>query len=133
MICWILLLLIVLLFVLVMVYECDVVNDYIIWCKDIVVFEVVDCVQLLVFGVVLFIGSLLICFWIMLVSDFFEVCMINCGFGGLEINDVIYFVDCIVVLYWFSVIVMYVGDNDIVVGDSLGFVLKEFQDFVCKV
>ena len=129
---WILLSLIALLPALAMAHERDAANDHTIWRKDIAAFEAADRAQPPAPGAVLFIGSSSIRFWTTLASDFPEVRTINRGFGGSEINDATYFADRIVAPYRPSAIVMYAGDNDIAAGDSPGFVLKEFQDFVRK-
>lgn len=44
--------------------------------------------------------------------------MFNRGFGGLEVCDSIWYVDCIVVLYVFCKVFFYVGDNDFNSGCS---------------
>jgi lysophospholipase L1-like esterase len=129
---WILLPLLALLPILGLTHERDAANDHVIWSKDIAAFEAADRAQPPAPGAVLFIGSSSIRFWTTLASDFPEVRTINRGFGGSEINDSTWFADRIVAPYKPSAIVMYAGDNDIAAGDSPGFVLQEFQDFVRK-
>lgn len=129
---WMLLPLLALLPVLGIAHERDAANDHALWSRDIAAFEAADQAHPPAPGAVLFIGSSSIRFWTSVASDFPEVRTINRGFGGSEINDATFFADRIVAPYKPGAIVMYAGDNDIAAGDSPGFVLQEFQDFVRK-
>lgn len=58
----------------------------------------------------------------------FEV--INRGFGGSQISDVVYFAGRIVLPYKPKVIVFYAGDNDIAAGKTAEQVFADYKKFV---
>jgi lysophospholipase L1-like esterase len=77
---------------------------------------------------VLFLGSSSIRLW--RTHDSFPVLpVINRGFGGSHISDVIYFADRVLLPYKPRVIVFYAGDNDIAAGKSAGRVLDDTRRF----
>ena len=79
---------------------------------------------------ILFIGSSSIRLWQTLADDFPFVKVLNRGFGGSEMSDLVYFVNRIVIPYEPSAIVVYSGDNDIANGKNPTQVLSDFQTFV---
>ena len=64
-------------------------------------------------------------------SRFFPECpIVNRGFGGAHISDVIHFYPEVVEQYRPRVIVFYAGDNDIAAGKSPDQVFYDFEEFV---
>jgi len=82
---------------------------------------------------VLFVGSSSIRFWKDLATDFAGTPVINRGFGGSTLPDVVRYADRIVIPYHPREIVLYAGDNDIAAGRSPEQVLADFKTFVAKV
>tara|TARA_B100000767_G_scaffold86434_1_gene83065 strand:+ start:3855 stop:4568 length:714 start_codon:yes stop_codon:yes gene_type:complete len=62
---------------------------------------------------VLFIGSSSIRFWSTLTQDMYPFTVIQHGFGGAKVNDVIYFSDRLINAYDPRAVVIFVGTNDI--------------------
>ncbi|MEJ2051712.1 MAG: GDSL-type esterase/lipase family protein [Calditrichota bacterium] len=83
-------------------------------------------------GAILFVGSSSIRLWYTALSSP-DLYVINRGFGGSHISDVIYYYDDIVKKYKPSIIVFYAGDNDVADGKSPKKVLADYQKFVSKV
>jgi len=80
-------------------------------------------------GSVLFVGSSSIRLW-RTHESFPDWPVINRGFGGSQISDVIHFADRIVLAYQPKVIVFYSGNNDIASGKSAERVLEDYRRFV---
>ena len=78
---------------------------------------------------VLFVGSSSIRMWATSRS-FLDMKVINRGFGGSQISDVIYYCDRIVLPYKPKVIVFYAGDNDVAAGKSAEGVFEDYQNFI---
>ena len=78
---------------------------------------------------VLFVGSSSIRMW-RTRDRFPDLPVINRGFGGSHISDVIDFADRIVLPYNPHVIVFYAGDNDIAAGKSAQRVFEDYRKFV---
>ncbi len=81
---------------------------------------------------VLFVGSSSIRLWKTRLS-FPAFPVINRGFGGSHISDVLYFYDVIVKKYKLAVIVFYAGDNDVAAGKSVEQVFNDFKTFLSRV
>jgi len=86
-------------------------------------------------GSVLFVGSSSVRLWKSLVDDMAPMPVINRGFGGARTDDVLHYVDRIVLPYHARAIVYYAGDNDlgrdrVPTPES---VLRNFRDFVERV
>jgi uncharacterized protein YneF (UPF0154 family) len=64
-------------------------------------------------GVIVFAGSSSIVYWKTLVEDMNPLPVLNRGFGGSRIPDVIYYTDRIVLPYEPRGVVFYAGENDI--------------------
>jgi len=62
-----------------------------------------------------------------------EFPVINRGFGGAHISDVLFFYEQIVKKYQPQIIVFYAGDNDIAAGKSIDQVVSDFKKFMQKV
>ena len=78
---------------------------------------------------VLFVGSSSIRLW-RTHESFPELPVINRGFGGSQISDVIHFADRIVLPYHPRVIVFFAGHNDLAGGKSAQRVADDFRRFV---
>jgi lysophospholipase L1-like esterase len=79
---------------------------------------------------VLFVGSSTIRMWPSLNSDFAGVPLIQRGFGGSELNDVVHYANRIVIPYKPRLIVLYAGDNDLAVAKTPAKVFNEYKEFV---
>lgn len=78
---------------------------------------------------VLFVGSSSIRMW--RTHDCFpDLPVLNRGFGGSHISDVLHFADRLVLPYKPRVIVFYAGDNDIAAGKSAQRVFEDYHKFV---
>ena len=78
---------------------------------------------------VLFVGSSTIRMW-RTHDSFPGLPVINRGFGGSQISDVLHFADRVVLAYQPKVIVFYAGDNDIADGKSVQRVVEDYRKFV---
>ena len=100
------------------------------WASEIAAFKTADKLHFPKPGGVVFVGSSSIVFWPNLKADFPGVNVIQRGFGGSELPDVVYRAPEIVLPYKPRLIVLYAGDNDLANGRSPDDVLKSFQQFV---
>lgn len=78
---------------------------------------------------VLFVGSSTIRMW-RTHDSFPGLPVINRGFGGSQISDVLHFTDRVVLAYQPKVVVFYAGDNDIAGGKSAQRVVEDYRKFV---
>ena len=78
---------------------------------------------------ILFVGSSSIRMW-KTRESFGDLPVINRGFGGSHISDVVHFADRIVLPYAPKLIVFYAGDNDIAAGKSPAQALCDYRRFV---
>ena len=81
-------------------------------------------------GGVVFVGSSSIRMWPHLAADFPGVNVIQRGFGGSELSDVVYRAPRIVIPYKPALVILYAGDNDLANGRSPQDVLSRFKSFV---
>ncbi len=80
-------------------------------------------------GKILFVGSSSFRMWKTLEEDFPEYNLLNRGFGGSNLSDVIYFFHDIVVPYQPAQIVVYEGDNDIFGGMTPELFMEDVVTF----
>lgn len=78
---------------------------------------------------VLFVGSSSIRMW-RTHESFPDLPVVNRGFGGSHISDVVYYADRVVFPYRPKVLVFYAGDNDIAAGKSAERVLDDYRRLV---
>ena len=104
-----------------------------VFAEDIARFEAADRLAPTRPGGVLFVGSSSIRLWPALEADFPSVDVLQRGFGGSELSDVVYYAPRIVVPYQPRLIVLYAGDNDLAAGKSPTAVFREYQAFVALV
>ncbi|GAB4252276.1 MAG: SGNH/GDSL hydrolase family protein [Saprospiraceae bacterium] len=81
-------------------------------------------------GAILFVGSSSIRMWPSLDSAFAPLPVIQRGFGGSTIPEVLHYADRIVWKYQPKVIVFYCGENDIAEGTDHTVVFQNFKKFV---
>jgi lysophospholipase L1-like esterase len=84
-------------------------------------------------GGVVFVGSSSIRLWPNLKADFPEANVLQRGFGGSELWQVLYYAPRIVLRYCPKRIVVYAGENDLVAGRSPEQVLADYRDLVALV
>jgi lysophospholipase L1-like esterase len=84
-------------------------------------------------GGVVFVGSSSIKNWTTLAADFPGVPVLNRGFGGPTLADVVHYADRIVLPYRPRLIVLYAGDNDLTLGRMPDQVLAGYRGFVARV
>ncbi len=82
------------------------------------------------FGSIVFVGSSSIRLWPNLTSDFPTATVLNNGFGGSTLPDVIYYAPRLVLPYAPRLIVLYAGDNDLAAGRTPEQVLSDYTAFV---
>lgn len=93
-------------------------------------FEQMDIENLPGPGAILFVGSSSIRKWETLSDDFPDYRVLNRGFGGSELSDVLYFFNRVVVPYHPRQIFLYEGDNDVAVGKTPEAIFSDFKTFV---
>ena len=82
---------------------------------------------------VLFVGSSSIRMWESLAADFPGVPVLNRGFGGSRMDDVLRYADRVVFRYRPRTIVLYEGDNDLQDGRSPARVAGDVAEFLQRV
>lgn len=103
-------------------------NEVVRWEKTVRTFEDWDRKNSFPKDAVLFVGSSSIRLWPTR-ECFGKFDVINRGFGGSQISDVIYFAERIVLPYKPKVIVFYAGDNDIAGGKTAKRVFDDYRKF----
>lgn len=97
--------------------------------KEILAFEQQDSVEFPPKGAIVFTGSSSIRMWKDLKERFEGYAIIQRGFGGSQLSDVIYYADRILIPYRPSKVFVYAGDNDLAAGQSADEVFEEFMEF----
>lgn len=100
------------------------------FADEIAAFEAMDRQSPPPAGTVLFVGSSSIRMWPSLEEDFLNLPVLNRGFGGSELEDVLDHVDRLVIRYRPRIIVLYEGDNDLAGGKKPERVLADLKAFV---
>ena len=103
------------------------------WEPTIAAFEKADKAQPPPRGAALFTGASHISRWKSLAKDFPKYQVINRGFGGSRISDVLQYADRIVIPYAPRLVIVQAGGNDIRAGRKPEEVFAEFKAFVSKV
>ena len=83
-------------------------------------------------GGVVFIGSSSIRNWTNVAADFPGVPVLNRGFGGSTLADVVFYMDRILLPYRPRLVVLYAGDNDLAAGRSPARVVADYRTFVAR-
>lgn len=84
-------------------------------------------------GPILFIGSSTIRMWSNLQAAFPRHTVLNRGFGGSQMSDVLDYFDRLVSPYSPALIVLYEGDNDLSGGKSAAQVFADYTNFLVRV
>jgi lysophospholipase L1-like esterase len=81
---------------------------------------------------VVFVGSSSIKNWTNVAADFPGLPVLNRGFGGSTLADVVYYEDRIVLSYRPRLVVLYAGDNDLAQSRTPEQVLDDYRAFVVR-
>ena len=100
------------------------------WEAEIAAFEALDRRSPPPAGGIVFTGSSSIRLWTTLARDFPGLPVINRGFGGSQVPDVIAFVDRLVTKHRPRQVVIYCGGNDIAAGRSAAEVVADTKTLV---
>jgi lysophospholipase L1-like esterase len=100
------------------------------WEKDINEFAEIDKKQSPPRDAIVFTGSSSIRMWSSLRTDFPHLNVMNRGFGGSQMEDLVHFASKLVLPYKPSKIVVYSGENDIDAGQTAENVLADLKDFI---
>ena len=105
------------------------------WEHSIRAFEARDRSRAPVQGSIVFVGSSSFALWSSLEADMAPLPVVNRGFGGALIDDVVRYADRIVVPYHPAAVVLFAGTNDISGAQpvSAAYVAERFDAFVAKV
>lgn len=103
------------------------------WEEAVRTFEAADAAAMPPEGAVLFVGSSSIVGWDSLAQDFPGHTVINRGFGGSQLSDLIHYADRVILPYRPSQIVVYGGDNDLAAGKTPERVAADFRTLVERV
>lgn len=99
------------------------------WEQEIRAFEAADRISPPQKGGIVFVGSSTIRLWDVAAS-FPDLRVVNRGFGGSQLADVVRHVDRLVLVHEPRVVVLYAGDNDIAAGVLAEQVAVQFERFV---
>lgn len=97
------------------------------WQKEIDEFVDTDRRQTPPVNPALFVGSSSFRMWQSLREDFPQVSIVNRGFGGSHLEDVIHYADETILPYKPKTVVIYAGDNDITAGKSVERVFADYK------
>jgi lysophospholipase L1-like esterase len=84
-------------------------------------------------GGILFIGSSIFKGWTNLKSQMTPLSVFNRAFGGSRTDDILYYMDKVVLPYEPSIIVYYCGSNDVNAGEPAALIFGRFREFVERV
>lgn len=102
------------------------------WLNEINTLTATGVSQPLAPGGVVFVGSSSIRLWKTLAKDFPDTPTLNCGFGGSELADSVFYADRIVLPYHPRLVVLFAGTNDLKNGKSPEMVADDFKAFRTK-
>ena len=100
---------------------------------DIKAFENADLANRPPSDPVLFVGSSSVRMWTDLAAAFPDYPVMNRGFGGSHMSDLLYYFDRVVAVYDPVLIVVYEGDNDLAGGKSVDQVYTDYVAFLAMV
>src|SRR5580698_6130116 len=107
------------------------------WAGDVAAFAAIDRDYPPPDRPIVFVGSSSIRLWSTLQADMAPLPILNRGFGGSQLSQVVHFVDQTVIRYRPRAIVLYAGDNDLDgryrTGKTPEDVAREFRMFVARV
>lgn len=110
-------------------------EDPLIWEADIAALEASAQASPPPESAVVFVGSSSIRLWDSLIQDMAPIPVIQRGFGGAKLNDVVYYADRLVNVYQPAAVVIFAGTNDITPGEikTPEQLLNSYQQFVASV
>lgn len=110
-------------------------EDPLVWDKDIVAFEAAAEVAPPPENAVVFVGSSSIRLWDSLVEDMAPIPVIQRGFGGAKLNDLVHYAERLVNVYQPAAVVVFAGSNDItpVSVKTPKQLLASYQEFIAIV
>ncbi len=100
------------------------------WARDMAEFRDIDQRQTPPKDPIVFTGSSTIRMWTSLRTDFPKHNVINRGFGGSRLDDLVFFAPNVVLPYKPKMIVVYSGENDIEAKESAENALEDFKAFI---
>jgi lysophospholipase L1-like esterase len=100
---------------------------------DIQAFESLDRVSPPPADPVLFTGSSSVRMWTNVAAVFPDYPVMNRGFGGSYMSDLLYYFDRVVAVYDPALVLVYEGDNDLSGGKSVDVVYAEYVEFLARV
>ncbi len=103
------------------------------WAGELAVFDRADAVTPPVPGAMLFVGSSSFRLWTNLAAAFPERRVVNRGFGGSQMHELLALMDRLVWPYAAKEIFVYEGDNDLANGKEPAQVAREFREFARRV
>jgi lysophospholipase L1-like esterase len=83
--------------------------------------------------VIVFAGSSSFRLWENMTTDFPGYNILNRGFGGSEMSDLLYYADQLILVYKPKQIFIYEGDNDLGNGRPVGLVLENAEQLLQKI
>jgi lysophospholipase L1-like esterase len=81
-------------------------------------------------NLVLFTGSSSVRMWTDVQADFPDLAVLNTGFGGSTMSDLLYYADTVILRYRPVMLFIYEGDNDIASGKKPDEILKDADNLV---
>lgn len=110
-------------------------EDPLVWEPDIAALEAKTAGLYPAGEAVVFVGSSSIRFWGTLAQDMAPLPVIQHGFGGAKLNDIVYYADRLVNAYQPRAVVVFAGTNDITPAASRPpeVLLGSYQDFVASI
>lgn len=103
------------------------------WEAEIQQFERGDRVNFPAPGGVLFVGSSSIRLWTSLAADFPGTAVINRGFGGAKLDDVVRYASRIVLPYRPRLVLVYAGENDLAAGKAPERLLDDYRSLLQQI
>jgi lysophospholipase L1-like esterase len=100
---------------------------------EIQAFEAADRANPPTLGGIVFVGSSSIKNWTDLAADFPGLPVLNRGFGGSTLADVVYYANKVVLPYRPRLIVLYAGDNDLAKGRMPAQLVSDYRAFIGRV
>lgn len=100
---------------------------------EILAFERADLLQPPPLNPVVFTGSSSVRGWPDLAGTFPDHAVLNRGFGGSHMSDLLYYFDRLVAVHHPSLVVVYEGDNDLAEGKSVDEVCGDYVEFIHRV
>lgn len=104
------------------------------WAEEIQAYTAIDAEFPPPQNAIVFTGSSSIALWKTLDADMTPLTVINRGFGGSTMRDLLYWLDMLVLKYRPRAVVLYEGDNDIGFANGTSEdIFEEFKEFVSRI